>query len=360
MKAITHNIIILCFLLTSCNYNDGIQKEGKRYLNTFLYSTGLYLEKYIVHESGAGMFDTGTDYEWLLVDSLGNKLSLGVTSRSDFLDLKLYKDTLYLTYVNQERDMSDLSVIIYNYNEKETKKINLSKHGFKIVKHDIEKTINQVNELTNNMIFIKGGSLNLVSPWSEITIPENLIEVKSFYISKYEVTQELWVSIMGYNPSLFKGLDNCPVENISWYEAQEFIKKLNSKYKTKYRLPTEAEWIYASKGIINGKDDKENWMNTLDTLAWYDNNSNRTHPVGTKLPDRYGLYDMIGNVEEWCSDWYVSDYLDIDSSLYQYKIVKGGSWNSNSYECYSNQRNESHPKYGHSNKIGFRLVLDNK
>src|SRR6185295_12837821 len=123
---------------------------------------------------------------------------------------------------------------------------------------------------------------------------------RQFEIGKYEVTQEQWQAVMGDNPSNFKGA-NLPVEKVSWNDAQDFLLKLNARDGYTYRLPTEAEWEYACRAGSMG-----DFAGELDDVAWYDKNSgSKTHPVGQKRPNVWGLYDMHGNVSEWCSDWYL-------------------------------------------------------
>lgn len=344
-------------------YRSKTKKTERRkeytHLNTFVFGTGLYLNKYCVYSSGAGMFYTGEDYEWILNDSVGHELSLGITCRDNLLDVKMIKDSLFTTLVSREASLDDLSEIIYEDKEIKKDTICLTDYGFKVKEHSLDKSTNSIEELSNNMTLLRGGTVDMVSKWSSRTKPENIVEVKDFYICKYEVSQELWVSIMGYNPSLFKNAAHCPVENVDWYDIQEFIAKLNAKHNTKYRLPTEAEWEYAARG---GETERYYYAykdKKLDTLAWYRNNSNNsTHPVGSKAPNRYGLYDVIGNVGEWCSDWYEASYLPPDSTRNQTKVVRGGSWNSYYSDCNPYERRGAFPKYGASNSIGFRLAMD--
>ena len=156
------------------------------------------------------------------------------------------------------------------------------------------------------------------------------VTINDFFIGTTEITQKQWFSVMGNNPSFFKG-DNLPIENVSFEEVQEFIRKLNAKTGKKYRLPTEAEWEYSSK--------ENNDSYILEECAWIDSNSsNRTHTVGMKQPNLFGIYDMIGNVSEWCSNRDDS-YLNNDT-----KIVRGGSWSSHKRDCSASKRHQADPK----------------
>jgi len=138
---------------------------------------------------------------------------------------------------------------------------------------------------------------------------------------------------MGKNPSTFTG-DNLPVEQVSWNKTQDFIKKLNQKTGKNYRLPTEAEWEYAARGGNKSKGYKYAGSNNINDVAWYTSNSNsKTHEVGTKLPNELGIYDMSGNVWEWCSDWYGENYYGSSPSnnpkgpgTGDDRVLRGGSW----------------------------------
>ena len=155
--------------------------------------------------------------------------------------------------------------------------------------------------------------------------------VGGFWIGKYTVTQGQWQKVMGNNPSGFKKGDNYPVETVSWDDAKEFIRKLNGKSGYTFRLPTEAEWEYAARS--GGKAEKYAGGNDIDAVAWYVANSGRsTHPVGTKAPNGLGIYDMSGNVWQWCEDKYDAEAYKkhqrnnpISSSGGSLKVLRGGS-----------------------------------
>jgi formylglycine-generating enzyme required for sulfatase activity len=186
-----------------------------------------------------------------------------------------------------------------------------------------------------------------------------------YYIGKYEVTQKQWKAVMGTNPSYFKG-DNLPVENVSWDDIQRFIVKLNEMIGRNYRLPTEAEWEYAARGGNQNDEYKYSGSNNIDEVAWYGaysggNSSEITHPVGTKAPNKLGIYDMSGNVWEWCQDWY-GDYTDAPQTNPQgpaeglNRVLRSGSWVSTAECCRVSNRigytSDYKDDYG-----GFRLVL---
>ncbi len=180
-----------------------------------------------------------------------------------------------------------------------------------------------------------------------------------FYLGKYEVTQGEWKAVTGSNPSRFEGDDRLPVENVSWDDCQEFIAKLNGrKDGYAYRLPSEAEWEYACRAGTTG-----DYAGELDEMAWYRNNSgNKTHPVGKKKPNAWGLYDMHGNVWEWCQDRYHKNYngAPTDGTAWEAgsdneRILRGGSWCDSAYYCRSANRLCNSPVV-RDNYVGFRLV----
>ena len=226
-----------------------------------------------------------------------------------------------------------------------------------------------VNGVSFEMIYVKGGTFTMGGTTEQFggtydrEKPEHSVTLSDYHIGKYEVTQKLWMAVMGNNPSHFKG-DNLPVESVSWNDAQEFIKKLNRLTGQKFRLPTEAEWEYAARGGNKSRGYKYSGGNSIGLVAWYDENSeNRTHIVGSNwVSNELGICDMSGNVWEWCQDWY-GDYSSgsqtnpMGPSSGTARVLRGGSWSTRAAEdCRVSYRNLS----AHDNRFncyGFRLVL---
>lgn len=192
--------------------------------------------------------------------------------------------------------------------------------------------------------------------------PVHKVCVDDFYMGKYEVTRGEYRKIMGSSPSRFDKGERYPVENVNWNDAQSFIKKLNSRTGRKYRLPTEAEWEYATRS--GGKKEKYAGSNSSEDVAWFDDNSgSSTHGVGTKSANGLGIFDMSGNVWEWCQNWYDENYYDkspvnnptgpLSGSLL---VVRGGSWHYVSWFVRSAVRSRLRPGYRFKD-LGFRLVL---
>jgi formylglycine-generating enzyme required for sulfatase activity len=189
----------------------------------------------------------------------------------------------------------------------------------------------------------------------------NSVTLNSYYIGKFEVTQTLWKAVTGNNPSGFIG-NNLPVENVSWKDCIDFISKLNVKTGKNFRLPTEVEWEYAACGGNRNSNTKYPDSNDLDNAGWYKSNSRyTTHPVGTKSSNELGIYDMSGNVWEWCMDWYdgypaktQQDTAGMKSG--SSRVLRGGSWGSIAGHCHVAYRHCGCPD-GRYIDSGFRLAL---
>lgn len=224
---------------------------------------------------------------------------------------------------------------------------------------------------TIELVHVQGGAflMGCTDKHSDCSVneaPAHPVKLDGFYIAKYEVTQALWMSVMGgKNPSKVIG-DSLPVTRISWYDAQTFIGKLNQLTGKKYRLPTEAEWEFAARGGNLSKRYKYSGSNTLEDVAWCKENSDDVpHAVGTKQPNEVGIYDMTGNVYEWCSDgfdMYEPNYYETienpkGNNLSETKVYRGGGMTSYWDVCRVSARANSIPN-AKFNFVGFRLALD--
>ena len=262
---------------------------------------------------------------------------------------------------------------------------------FEVVKvNDVGETVNRrqesarqkVEDLGNGikleMVYIPGGSFLMGSPDTETGRrdsegPQHKVTLKPFYMSKYPITQEQYQVIMGDNPSHFKG-KNRPVERVSWYDATNFCQKLSKKIGGKYSLPSESQWEYACRA---GTTTPFYFGETITPeLVNYDGNytygdepkgeyRKKTTSVGEFPPNAFGLYDMHGNVWEWCADDFHENYngAPTDGSVWlngdkDKSCLRGGSWNGNPSNCRSAYRLDYDRRDGHDDIIGFRLVCD--
>ena len=233
---------------------------------------------------------------------------------------------------------------------------------------DNEISIPVKNGITIDMVkveagtFMMGATSEMQNPFDDEKPVHQVTLTNDYYMGKYEVTQALWQAVMGRNPSKFKGV-NLPVEQVSWKDCQKFISKLNSMTGRKFRLPTEAEWEYAARGGKRSRGYQYSGSSTISDVAWYLGNGVgiTTQPVGTKQANELGLYDMSGNVWEWCQDWhdsYVSSPQTNPTGAVsgKYRVCRGGNWFYDANACRSSTRNSGAP--GDRNIFtGFRLVL---
>ena len=231
-----------------------------------------------------------------------------------------------------------------------------------------QNNVLRVGNASYRMVYVSGGSFTMGAT-SEMTEsyndekPTHQVTLSSYSIGETEVTQALWKAVMGSNPSYFKG-DNLPVETVSWDDCQTFIRKLNGLTGLHFRLPTEAEWEFAARGGNQSRHTQYSGSSRsrIDDVAWYDGNSgSKTHPVKTKQPNELGIYDMTGNVWEWCQDWYggYSYYAQtnpIGNSLGSHRVRRGGCWGSSPKICRTSCRDNRMPGNAYEN-LGLRLVL---
>jgi formylglycine-generating enzyme required for sulfatase activity len=219
----------------------------------------------------------------------------------------------------------------------------------------------------SQMVFVQGGCF-----WMGTQIPDyanaqpvHEVCLDGFYISNAPVTQQQWKRVMGNNPSQFVNCPDCPVENVSWNDIQLFLQKLNEQTGLSYRLPTEAEWEYAANGGQREANSGTAIVQMHRNIAWYEENSGgRTKPVRTRRPNSIGLYDMLGNVFEWCSDWYAADYYRVSPKHNpagphsgNQKVIRGGAWTSGHTYLHPYYRAAMPPGLK-TNNCGFRLALD--
>ena len=276
--------------------------------------------------------------------------------------------TYHLTYGSHSLKATADDYLDYTYSinvsETSCRSHNITMQG--VLKDEETFTVNGV---TFTMKLVEGGTFDMGATSEQANDanagekPANSVTLGNYYMGETEVTQALWQAVMGSNPSHFKG-DNLPVESVSWNDCQEFISKLNQKTGKSFRLPTEAEWEYAARGGKKSKGCKYAGSHAVENVAWYYNNSNKqTHNVKTKQPNELGLYDMSGNVYEWCSDWYAYEYYGNSPSTNQQglssgtdRVVRGGGWHYNVGFCCVSSRHNIDPDRRDSNN-GFRLAL---
>jgi formylglycine-generating enzyme len=350
-----------------------------------------------------GSYDQLFDTIYLAGTAGGTETSRqsGFTVEENYGNIKITTVTEGTLYLNGTRqgtvtarataNLTDLSTgrhsveMRYTDGEKETKSVTVQKDRTATLAFTYKPA--PVSKIPEDFVLVKAGSFTMGSPSGESGRDSDEIQhtvriSKDFYISKYEVTQAEYKSIMGTNPSdTDRGIgDNNPVNKVSWYDAVEYCNKRSrqegltpaytingntvtwNKNANGYRLPTEAEWEYAARGghqagsynIYAGSD-------TMSSVAWYsDNSGGKTHPVGQKQSNELGIYDMSGNVWEWCWDWAghdpsgsVTDPAGPSSG--SNRVVRGGSWYYLATDCRSARRSYYSPSYG-LNTLGFRVV----
>ena len=308
------------------------------------------------------------------VQSFEKAMKLGVSLPGEFHFLygkALYKTgsyayalsslTIYLTLVGRDGEYYEEAITLVvdaeNKQKEETRRTSESK----------QQKVEAASETEDGMVYVKGGCFDMgdiFDTGASDEKPVHTVCIGDFYLGKAEVTQKQWEDVTGSNPSKFQCAD-CPVERVSWNNVQDFIKKLNEKTGMNYRLPTEAEWEYAARsgGL------KEQWAGTnneeeIGDYIWYGFTAEgRTHAVAGKTPNGIGLCDMMGNVWEWCADWYDKKYYEYSPSKDPHgpsegsnRVIRGGGWRSKDKGLRTTDRNDFIPTSKKFTDIGFRLA----
>lgn len=287
----------------------------------------------------------------------------------------LYVDGKYLGDVSSSYDISNgkHDIVLkaneyYDYegqivvsNEKKTFDISL------IPKAPIVKKTVYVGDVAFDMIKVEGGEFIMGATKEQLypdinEKPTHSVAIADFYIASSEVTQKLWMKVMGNNPSKYNGNGDKPVEQVSWEDCQTFIERLNDMTNLQFRLPTEAEWEYAARGGLYNYMKLYSGSNNIQDVAWYGNNSfGSPHIIKEKQPNELGVYDMSGNVSEWCSDKFgmYDSVKQINPTGYAggaYYVIRGGAWDSYSKVCRVSSRDYNKPTYK-SHNLGLRLAM---
>lgn len=364
---------------------ENILATGDMEYNAKIWDTSGNLKNTFSHEDEVILLEFARDGTSLMTISRDQKLNIWTKegSKKKEVDLDFLPNNLYIT--DKERIL---------LTDKKGKSILLDKEGVPVLKSDeakIFETLNffvfenkkttptkkvvkekdiqpptknyteffTVNDTTYQfeMIWVEGGNFAMGSEEFKDTKPVHQVNLDDFYMAKYEITQDLWKAVMGSNPSKYKGCVQCPVENISWKDAMQFVERLNKITGKKYSLPTEAQWEYAARGGKQGKNYKYAGSDDLEEVAWYDQNATFPQPVGIKKNNELGIYDMSGNVGEWCLDtystktykktpnnflnplYYLGNIVD-NKNITVYKdkqksscSLRGGSWFNNLSNC---------------------------
>lgn len=343
---------------------DANSTENERMANIQVLCDGKVRGQITVMQAGLTLDAGSSDYE---VQYVGEELLIPVECNSDWSLENLHE------WIEAQKEENGLKVtVLRNYQMQErsgeiTLKVgNLSKS---IV---VKQTASPWYE-SFEMVSVGFGEFDMGAQKTSadkenydesaytIEAPVHHVVLDGYCIGKFEVTQAQWVAAMGSNPSMIQG-DNLPVENVTWEQVQEFIALLNEKSGKEYRLPTEAEWEFAARGGNKSENFKYSGYSVLGACGWYYSNSEATtHEVGSKYSNELGLFDMSGNVREWCNDWF-EYYTSSEATNPQgpdsgsMKINRGGSWTTPAVNCRNTYRHTDFPNEA-SYDLGFRLAL---
>ena len=348
---------------TACCYTPGYapsEQEGQ-----FVKKFGPWTDFYALGATLYNMLTNKKPPRYLDVDEEGEDAFVFTPAiSSDMRKLILWM----MTPRREQRPQkaSDIMARLHEHHETEPDTPQTETDDITIIQEAIPQQPAVLQRLIDNMVPVEGGMFMMgrKTKWYEISDDdEHQVKLPSFSIGKYEVTQEEWEAVMGNNPSKIKGAKH-PVEQVSWVDCQAFISKLNKLTGKQFRLPTEAEWEFAARGGNHSRGYKYSGSNDVGSVAWYEGNSGReTHPVGQKQPNELGLYDMSGNVWEWCQDWYSENYYGSSPSQNPKgpysgsgRVYRGGSWFNGAWCCRVSYRYYYSPDDRGSN-LGLRLAL---
>ena len=343
-------LLMLCLLMMTCN-KDVEPYNIKTEIKVSEIGTTTAKVETMSEEAGFDELDAVLEY----------------SSDEDFSDLKQtemkWDEDCFMAVASQlEVNTKYYYKVVFTgkYNSTETEVGSFTTLEFK------NETIT-VNGVSFTMIAVEGGTFQMGatseqgSDASDYEKPVHSVTLSDYYIGETEVTQELWEAVMGTNPSNFKGSKK-PVQYVSWNDCQEFITKLNNLTGKNFRLPTEAEWEYAARGGNKSQGYKYSGSNTIGDVAWYSgNSSSTTHDVKTKQANELGIYDMSGNVWEWCQDWFGSYSSGSQTnptgpSSGSLRVLRGGGWDGSARYCRVSDRYYYDPG-SRDDSCGFRLIL---
>ncbi len=316
--------------------------------------------------------NTRCTWTWVTVDGINGYRVTAANGNSIFLPAAGYRYDTYLNYVGSTGYYWSSSLFSglsyharYLYFDSSDHSMN---HYYRCYGRSVRPVYDErltitANGVSFNMIKVEGGTFQMGGNGEYDGYPIHQVTLTNdYYIGETEVTQKLWTTVMGSNPSDFKNSDQLPVENVSWNDCQTFISKLNTLTGRTFRLPTEAEWEFAARGGNASGGYTYSGSNTIGDVAWYtSNSSSKTHEVATKVPNELGIYDMSGNVFEWCQDW-SSDYSSsaqtnpTGPTSGSYRVYRGGGWYGNDNNCrvaFRSRRGASETL----NFLGLRLAL---
>lgn len=417
MKKILRLLLLLA-IFVSCSKDDDIMFSISQEEISFGVSGG----EQIVSVTTDGDWECNYDADWLLVREQQNKIRIiadenpNVDSRTAIIQVLCNGSMCSMITVNQDGvslEIGEENIVVPSMGEIRQVSLNCNSSNYtiecqnewidikkgtdvlfinidrnynmtervgmiKLIQGSVEKNLSIRQNAcpwyeSFQMINVEGGSffigaqkdnsssLNYDIDAYQIESPVHKVTLDDYCIGMFEVTQAQWVAAMGNNPSIHQG-DNLPVENVSWEQVQDFINLLNEKSGLTYRLPTESEWEFAAKGGNKSEGFKYSGYSVLGACGlYYSNSESSTHEVGTKYPNELGIYDMSGNVREWCNDWFdyytSSDANNPNGPDYgNMKVNRGGSWTTPAVNCRNSYRHTDFP-YEASQDLGFRLAL---